>query len=413
MQKLSCIIPAIFFFFSIQAQPKINKAVFIIVDGIPADVSEKINKPALDEIARAGGYTRAYVGGEKGQYSETPTISAVGYNSLLTGTWVNKHNVWDNDIKEPNYNYWNIFRLLETQQPQKKTAIFSTWEDNRTKLVGEKIAKAGNIRLDHHFDGMELDTIHYPHDAGSNYIHQIDEIVSDSAAAYIRREGPDLSWVYLEYTDDMAHQHGDSKEFYTAVEMMDSQVGRIWRAIQYRQQNFNESWQIFITTDHGRDSITGNNHGGQSTRERTTWIVTNAQGLNARFKALPGIVDIMPTIAAHLGLTIPPDKLMEIDGVPLTGKLSATSLKAISQNGKIHLQWESIDKKGVVKIWLAITNQFKTGGKDHYQLIATVPSDKEQFDIRLKDIPSSPLYKIVLEAPHNYLNTWIVVSSKN
>src|SRR5215217_4057533 len=105
MQKLICIIPAIFFFFSIEAQSRINKAVFIIVDGIPADVIEKIKKPALDEIARAGGYTRAYVGGEKGQYSETPTISAVGYNSLLTGTWVNKHNVFDNDIKDPNYHY--------------------------------------------------------------------------------------------------------------------------------------------------------------------------------------------------------------------------------------------------------------------------------------------------------------------
>jgi hypothetical protein len=128
---------------------------------------------------------------------------------------------------------------------------------------------------------------------------------------------------------------------------------------------------------------------------------------------LPGIVDIMPTIVAHLGLIIPREQLMEIDGVPLTGKLSATSLKATLQNGKIHLQWESIDKKGVVKIWLATTNQFKTGGKDHYKLIATVPSDQEQFYTRLKDIPSSHLYKIVLEAPHNYLNTWIVISSKN
>lgn len=79
-----------------------SKAVFIIVDGISADVIEKLNPPALEEISKAGGYTRAYVGGEKGTYTETPTISAVCYNSLPTGTWVHKHNVWGNSIKDPN-----------------------------------------------------------------------------------------------------------------------------------------------------------------------------------------------------------------------------------------------------------------------------------------------------------------------
>ncbi|WP_206609774.1 hypothetical protein [Paracnuella aquatica] len=42
-----------------------RKAVFIIVDGIPADVLEQVNTPFIDEISRQGTYLRAHVGGEK------------------------------------------------------------------------------------------------------------------------------------------------------------------------------------------------------------------------------------------------------------------------------------------------------------------------------------------------------------
>ncbi len=318
-----------------------RKAIFVIVDGISADVIEKLNTPSLDLIAKEGGYTRAHVGGEKGGYSETPTISAVGYNSLLTGTWVNKHNVWGNEIKNPNYNYWTIFRFFKEQYPAKKTAIFSSWQDNRTRLVGENLPATGNIKLDYHFDGLELDTVNYPHDKESNYMHRIDEAVVTNAVDYIKEEAPDLSWVYLEYTDDMGHKHGDSKQFHDAIEMMDNQVGRLWQAIQYRKKNFKEDWVIYITTDHGRDPKTGSGHGGQSDRERSTWIVTNAKGLNSYFKkGNPGIVDIMPSLANFINVTIPREQLMEIDGISLTGKLSATSPKAVYENGKLRINWQ-------------------------------------------------------------------------
>ena len=137
----------------------------------------------------------------------------------------------------------------------------------------------------------------------------------------------------LEYTDEMGHRHGNSKQLDDAVIIMDKQIQKIWEAIQYREKNFNEEWVIWITTDHGRED-NGYHHGGQTQRERTTWIVTNAKELNERFKKQqPGIVDIMPSIASFLNINIPKDKLMEIDGIPLTGKISATDAKADLING--------------------------------------------------------------------------------
>ncbi len=399
-------------FHFVEAQNKPKKTVFIIVDGIPADVVEKVNTPYLDQIAKVGGYTRAIMGGEKDGYSQTPTISAVGYNSLLTGTWANKHNVWGNGIEDPNYNYWTIFRYLEEQYPEKKTAIFSTWLDNRTKLVGEGLPETGNIQLDYHFDGFELDTIQFPHDADRKYIHNIDEHVVKEATRYIKENGPDLSWVYLEFTDDMGHKFGDSPQMYDAVEVADDQIGKIWNSIQHREQNHNEDWLIVITTDHGRDAETGKGHGGQSERERTIWITTNAADLNARFKShQPAMVDILPTITRFMDISIPEKQTRELDGVPLTGPVSISNPAALLQDNKIKVTWKAQEPSGKVKIWLSKTNKLKEKGKaDKYKLLGEANLQDEQFSADVGKEASS-LYKIVLEAPHNTVNRWILVEN--
>ena len=126
-----------------QSQATNPKAIFIIVDGVPADVLESTATPILDEISGVGGYSRAFVGGIKGEESESPTLSAVGYNSLITGTWADKHNVWNNNVTEPNYDCWDIFRIAKAFDPTLQTAIFSTWVENRTKLLGDGLEAAG------------------------------------------------------------------------------------------------------------------------------------------------------------------------------------------------------------------------------------------------------------------------------
>jgi len=384
-----------------------RKAVFIIVDGIPADVVEKLETPVLDEIAKAGGFTHAYLGGARDGYSESPTISAVGYNHVLTGVWSHKHNVWDNDIAAPNYNYWNIFRIVKTVSPERKTAVFSSWTDNRTKLVGESLPAAGRIKLDYSYDGLELDTVHYPHTRDRKFMLAIDEKVSTEAARYIQANGPDLSWVYLEFTDDMGHMYGDSPEFYDAVTKADAQVGKIWKAIQARKQQYGEDWMIVVTTDHGRDAQTGKHHGGQSDRERTTWIVTNAQPLNAHFKETPATVDIAPSILSFMNIKAPESVVHELDGVSFVNNVSISNLQATRFGNTVDLSWTALDKTGEAEVFIATTNAFATGGIDNYKTIGKVPVEKGSYTITLPSPANGDIYKIVVKAPANTATVWV------
>ncbi len=291
-----------------------NKAVFLIVDGIPADVIERVFTPNLDAIAKVGGYTRAEVGGPLNDPAETPTVSAPGYMSLVTGTWANKHNVYGNADLAPNYDYWNLFRLAKAVEPPLETGIFSTWTDNRTILLGAGLADAGGVTIDFVADGFETDPQRFPHAPQDRHIQAIDRHVAAEAARVIEQQGPDLSWVYLQYTDDVGHALGDSPELDAAVEVMDQLVGTVWSAVQARAATQSEDWLILVTTDHGRDLHTGKDHGGQSERERTTWMVTNSQRLLPSFYQRPAIVDIYPSLARHLRIPVPASVAASLDG---------------------------------------------------------------------------------------------------
>ena len=385
----------------------VKKVLFIIVDGIPADTIENLTLPNIQKIAKIGKYKRAYVETEIGIYYETPTISAPGYMNLITGTWANKHNVYDNEDQNPNYNYKNIFRLVKEQQSDKKIGIYSTWTDNRVKLVGEGLFAAGNIKFDYKFDGYEFDNITYPHDPEDFYIHQIDQRVSEEASKSIKNDAPDLSWVYLQYTDDIGHMYGDSEQMNQAVKDMDKKIGQIYESIEYRMEYHKEDWLIIITTDHGRDSETGKEHGEQTERERTTWIVTNRKEANTYFEDFqPTVVDIYPTMTRFLNITIPTESERELDGIALTGKVSLAKPDVSLVGDSLTIKWKALDTSGNVTVWLSRTNLFKDGLIDNYEYIGSVPVKNEMciFDIEQY---SSSFYKIVLEGQYNMVNRWI------
>jgi hypothetical protein len=327
--------------------------------------------------------------------------------NMIAGVWGNKHNVWGNSVSNPNYNYWNIFRTVKTVNPEMTTAIFSTWEDNRTKLVGEGKTDAGSFMFDYAYDGFELDTVRFPHTDDRTFMFTIDETVSQGAADYVLSDAPNLSWVYLEFTDDMGHMYGDSPQMIEAVKGIDFQVGRIWAAIQLREKEFNEDWMIVITTDHGRSEDTGMGHGGQSERERTTWIVTDQNNLNQRFENNPPVVDVAASALRFLNIEVPTHIKEEMDGVPFIGDISIMNAKAKGEEGDVTVSWDAANDSGVVEIYQAATNNFAKGGVDEYTLLGEAEVKEGQFKTSIT-FPVGTT-KLLLKAPHNWLNVWVIV----
>lgn len=385
---------------------KVRKTLFVIIDGIPADVVERLQPPVITDIARRGIYSRAYCGGAVGTYSETPTISAIGYTNILTGTWMNKHGVKGNSNMKPNYNYPTVFRIAKDQKQPVTTAVYSSWTDNRTILLGEGKPETRYLAVDYAFDGYDRDEQRFPHEQNDLHIQAIDAQVCRDAANCIASKAPHLNWLYLWYTDDAYHHNGGGAVADEAVMTVDRQLAAVWNAVREREKHHNEEWLVIVTTDHGRNA-SGQRHGGQSTRERTVWMAVNTPKVNEKWgSSTLSQVDILPTICQFMHFELSEDIRRELDGQSFIGSMEADSLQLTRHDKCLRLHWKPGKHRSVARIYVSVENKKRSGGSDIWIAQGETDSSVGHFDIDLSLLPQGKFCKVALLTDHGQLTGW-------
>ncbi|ANG62923.1 hypothetical protein A8C75_10780 [Marinobacterium aestuarii] len=262
-------------------QPKV---LLIGLDGVQYEQLLEASTPNLDTLDIQLGFT----GGIQGTNTEQATYSGPSWSTILTGTWANKHGVYNNSDRIANPNIPSLFKVLSDQQLSVATLV--NW--------------ANPIRDYFTYDLPLMDFAYYSdtkHETLDHYRIQ-DEKLSHMFGRVLERHSPDFTFVHLDHVDDIGHELGLGAEYSQGIEALDAYIGTMTQALS---QRINEDWLIIVTTDHGRSPKDGGkSHGEQSRQERSIWIAANRPlrktGDSSSTEA--SLADIAPTVYDFLGV---------------------------------------------------------------------------------------------------------------
>jgi hypothetical protein len=260
----------------------------------------------------------------------TLTVSEVGWSSIASGVWEDKHGVdgarLNMDPGQATKNgYLDFLTRIENARPRLSTFIASDWDNLGLPLNGGPIF---GTAMDANFAArVPVETIQ-AWDAG-------DAQVTRAAARYLFRGNPDAGFVYLVLVDETAHLAGSETPAYAAaIGTTDKRIGRLLAAIRARASYPFENWTVLVTTDHGQrplDEPSAISHFGDTRLERTVFVLGMGPGLRGVTRAR--VVDILPTVLHQLGLrTVPAWRL---DGHSLSRARSRSSASASLRGGRL------------------------------------------------------------------------------
>ncbi|MBN1529934.1 MAG: alkaline phosphatase family protein [Thermoleophilaceae bacterium] len=257
------------------------------------------------------------------------TLSEVGWSSIATGVWPDKHGVdgskLNMDPRQATKNgYLDFLTRVQREKPRLDTYLAADWANLGLPQNGGPIFGPTDERFATSVAEERLELW----DAG-------DVQVTNAAKSFLRRGVADASFVYFGLVDEAAHLAGSATPVYRdAITTTDARIGQVLRAIRRRPTYGFESWTVLVTTDHGQknlDEPSVISHFTQTPLEITSFVIGAGPGLGPSVKQ-PNIVDVAPTLLQRLG--IPVRRAWNLDGRPLA-RAPRSFVSAAARNGRL------------------------------------------------------------------------------
>jgi type I phosphodiesterase/nucleotide pyrophosphatase len=256
------------------------RVIVVGVDGLSVDGVARGNMPRLHQLMARAAWTLEARG-------VMPTLSSPNWASAINGAGPEQHGITSNGYLRKMVElrpvcagadgvFPTIFRVLRTQRPSSRIAVFHDWP-GFADLLEKRVP----------------DVLRHEHGASRT---------ADAAVAYWKESRPELMFVHLDNVDHAGHEYGwSSPEYFRAVEDADGYLGRVLDMLA--EQGALDSTFVLVTSDHGGK---GRNHGKNSLAEiQIPWILAGPDVAPGRMAASIYTYDTAATIAWIFQLDTP------------------------------------------------------------------------------------------------------------
>jgi hypothetical protein len=273
------------------AADPVKKVLIIGIDGLQPSALTQTGVPNLNALAANGCLSTQAV-------THPVTHSAACWSSMFTGVWGDKHGVNDpgNSFAGNRFAlYPNFMKRLEAMDSNLNTVVYARWADLTNATAGADLVQTFGT----------------------------DSAITTATVYRLTNATPDVFYTILRDVDSAGHSSGwGSAGYLAAVTVADGRVGQIVTAVTRRATYALEDWLIIVLSDHGA-------HDGTIAQTRLTLhLVSGAAAARGTTWPVPSMVDVWPTVFAHLGYPINPAWNLDgrVEGLPRPGPAYGSNL---------------------------------------------------------------------------------------